>query len=192
MQTLYLMNPSYAGYTDSPNSGNMVLVGSASNPVGNISQNHQQQSYMGFSLPPHVSQQSHTMTTNMNHQNVSSEMFTNCGNSQGYSWNGGNELMFIPSSDMREENQSLATRLSSITPSGQHSASGLRNISQESFQDQQVAFIPSGITLSEGMQAPSGAGQILSLSLSMCFCSKVKQQPIPPSCKFLLCILWTW
>jgi hypothetical protein len=183
IQTLYLMNPSYGGYTDPPNPGNMVLIGPGPNPVGNVNPSHQQQSYSGYLLPANVPQQSHLANTSISHQNVSSEMFASCGNGHGYSWNGGNELMFIPSSDIREENQALATRLSSIAPPEQQPVSEIRNIGPETFQDRQVAFVSSEVSLSEGMQeAPSGAGQTLSLSLSpqpSMILNQLHHQPYP-------------
>eukprot|EP00250_Pteridium_aquilinum_P008803 c18218_g2_i1 orf=1-1572(-) len=178
MQTLYLMNPSYSAYNDSPNSGNMVLLSPTAglanqeSPLGNPGQQQQQQ-YGGFSLPQPVSQQTHVAAMsnpNMAHHNASQEIFTNRVNSQGYGWNGGNELLFLPGSDMREDSQSLSARLNSLNTnptSGVMSHLDVRSLSQSSFQEQ-VPFIPSGVALglsAESLQASTGAGQILSLSL---------------------------
>lgn len=182
MQTLYLLNPGYTAYNDPPNSGNMVLLspptglGNQESPLGNPGQ--QQQQYAGFSLPPSVpqSQQNHgaaMSNPNMGHHSASQELFASRVNSQGYSWNGGNERLFLPASDLREDTQSLSARLNSMN-TGQNPTSGLlshldvRSLPQSSFQEQ-VQFIPSGVALglsAESLQTSAGAGQILSLSLS--------------------------
>ncbi|MCO5611054.1 hypothetical protein L7F22_065304 [Adiantum nelumboides] len=175
MQTLYLMNPSYTAYNDSSNPGNMVLLGPTNglanqDPLGNPGQ----QQYAGFSLPQAVPQQAHATAipnSNMGHHSSPQEIFANRLSSQGYSWSGGNELLFLPGSDMRGDGQSLA-RLNSFN-SGQNPTSGVshldtRTLSQSSFQEQ-VPFIPSGVALglsAENLQTSTGAGQILSLSLS--------------------------
>jgi hypothetical protein len=156
----------------------MVL---ASPQAGNTAQ-HQQ--YDGFSLPPHISQQSQMALMpmpnphNLDHPNASSsEMFTSSANSQGFSWNGGgNELMFIPSSNMRDDSSALATRMTSIQPNSSLPHMGIRSdLSQAAFQEEHVPFIPTGVSLVENhMQVPTnhghghghGHGQILSLSLS--------------------------
>ncbi|KAI5055969.1 hypothetical protein GOP47_0029490 [Adiantum capillus-veneris] len=179
MQTLYLMNPSYTAYNDSSNSGNMVLLSPTTglanqDLLGNPGQ--QQQQYAGFSLPQTVPQQTHATAianTNMGHHASPQEIFANRLSSQGYNWNGGNELLFLPASDMRGDGQSLSARFNSIN-TGQNPTSGVvshldtRSLSQPSFQEQ-VPFIPSGVALglsAESLQTSTGAGQILSLSLS--------------------------
>lgn len=197
MQTLYLMNPGYNGYGDSSNPGNMVLLGPNTgavghgSPLGNPAQTHQQQHYIGFSLPPALmqaplSQQSHIAamsSSNLGHQNSSSNLFTGRVGSHGYNWNG--ELSFIPSSDVTEDNQPLAARLNSVN-AGQHPTSdmshyGAGSLSQSSLQDQ-VSLIPNGVALGlnmENLQASSGAGQILSLSLSPQRPSVIQFQSLP-------------
>ena len=80
--------------------------------------------------------------------------------------------MFIPSSNMREDNNALTARLAAIQPNSSMSHIGIRNhLSQASFQEEQQhgPFIPTGVSLVENnMQVPTGHGhgQILSLSLS--------------------------
>lgn len=179
------MNPSYNGYGDASNLGSMVsptgTVGLGSQ-LGNPGQQHKQQHYIGFSLPPAVTEsplsQSHSAgmpNSNMIHHNASSSIVrTHVGN-HGYSWNG-SELLFLPSSDVTADNLSLTSGLSMLS-SGQQSASDMspyvvKNLPHP-YQQKQEPFIPNGVALRStlgNLQTPVGTGEILSLSLS-------RQQP---------------
>lgn len=184
IQTLYLMNPGCPGYANSSNLSNIVLNGSTTRDVDHENLPHlprqpqQQEHCIRFSLPSdlthsRLSEQSHMsamLNSNMQHQDPSSN--ASCVNGNGYSWNGGHELMFIPSNDVSDDHQSLPARHNSVN-SGEQSRSGMPrygagNFSQ-SFLQEQVPLVPNGIPLGLNMhnlQSSTGAGQILSLSLS--------------------------
>eukprot|EP00249_Psilotum_nudum_P024178 c29112_g2_i7 orf=654-3419(+) len=179
MHTLYLMNPSYAGYTDSSNTGNMVLI-SASGGIGQSIPlaNSGQQHYIGFALPPGLSQsplqQQSPITALSNSTLGNQNPFPGHAANHTYnSWTGcGNELSFVPSNDVSQVSESLA-HLASVN-SGQQSTSdvsqySLRGQSVSVLHEQQAPMLQSDVALGlnvENAQISSGPGQGLSLSLS--------------------------
>lgn len=183
MQTLHLMNPSYPGYTDAANTGNLVFVNPAAgvgqnNAIGN---NNQQHYLQGLPLPPALTQSSlshqsmlATMYSSMAHQNQSSSQYSNRVSSNPYNnWSTVNELSFLPSNDVTQISQSLAAGLTSMN-SGQQLNSDLSQFSMRR-HDGQASMIHNGVALGLNMdnsQASGGPSQGLSLSLSP------QQQPV--------------
>eukprot|EP00249_Psilotum_nudum_P024172 c29112_g1_i1 orf=963-4007(+) len=193
MHTLYLMNPSYAGYSDVSNSGNMVLISPSAGvgqsiPLASSGQQH----YIGFTLPPVLAQsplaQQSPITALANstigNQNPSTVFPGRPANNSYNSWTGGvNELSFVPSNDVSQVPESL-TRISSVN-SGQQSASDVSqyNLKRQSvsvLHEQQTPMLQSEVALGlnvENAQVSSGPGQGLSLSLSPQPPSAIELQP---------------
>eukprot|EP01018_Ginkgo_biloba_P012684 Gb_36166 [translate_table: standard] len=182
MQTLYLMNPGYAGYTDATASGNMVLL---NHSVGNaLAANNlagggqSSQHFIGIPLPtaplsqrPSVGVVGNSPSTQ---QDVNSNLLASRLGSHQYNiWrNGGNELTFMQTVDATPGNQSLSGQVSNSVSLGHQSVAeisqlGVRRAPMSSIQEQQSGMLPSGLSLQlEHPHGSTGHGQGLSLSLS--------------------------
>eukprot|EP00250_Pteridium_aquilinum_P011360 c20010_g1_i2 orf=477-3194(-) len=184
LQTLHLMNPNYTGYGDSSSSGNMVLfspgtggVGGQGSPLGSSDQQHQQAHFARYALSPAVNQSSYshpshiaaTTNTELAHQSTSPDFYAK---RQGYNWGGGNEFSFLPSGHVSESNQQISTHMN-LVKSGQLTTAdmsqfGIGSLNASAYHEQAPLYANSvthGVNM-DNLQAPSGAGHILSLSLT--------------------------
>lgn len=182
MQTLYLMNPGYAGYTDAATPGNMVLL---NHSVGNALQTnnmaggqHHSQHFIGIPLPTAPLSQRTSVGMMGNSptapQDVSSNLFASRIGGHPYNvWqNGGNELTFLQAADAAGSNQSLSGQLNNSGSLSHQSVAeisqlGVRRAPASSIQEQQTGILQSGLSLQlEHSHGSTGHGQGLSLSLS--------------------------
>lgn len=181
LQTLHLMNPNYTGYGDLSNSGNLVLfspgTGGQGSPLGSSGPQHQQH-IARYALPPaasysHASHMAAMSNTDIGHQNTSPDFYTKRTSNQGYNWGGGNEFSFLPSGHVTENSQQISTQMN-IMKSEQLSTSHMSQYAvggmNASPYHEQASLFANGVgghgANMDNLQAPSGAGHILSLSLS--------------------------
>lgn len=182
MQTLYLMNPGYAGYTDATTSGNMVLLNhSVGNtlPANNMAGGQPSQHFIGIPLPTaSLSQQRSSLGVMGNSPTAQQDINTNLlasrigGHPYNVWRNGGNELTFMQTTDAAGSSQTLSGHLNNSgsmghQPVAEISQLGLRRAPMSSIQEQQSGMLPSGLSLQlEHSHGSTGHGQGLSLSLS--------------------------
>ncbi|KAH7297808.1 hypothetical protein KP509_25G013700 [Ceratopteris richardii] len=182
LQSLHLMNNSFSSYGDLMNTGNMVLFNAAAvgNPLGSAEQ--QQHHILRFALPSainhascsHPSQMTAISNLEMGHQNESTDFYTKRTSSQGYTWGERNELSFLSSEQVAENNQPIGVQ-SNLIRSEEIPASGVSHFDSKSLN--RASYLerthlsadnienPHGMH-TQNLQTPSHAGQILSLSLS--------------------------
>ncbi|KAH9317070.1 hypothetical protein KI387_018839 [Taxus chinensis] len=181
MQTLYLMNPGYAGYTDAATPGNMVLLNhSVGNTLqtNNLAGGQSSQHFIGIPLPTAPLSQRTSVGLMGNSptasQDVGSNLFASriAGHPYNVWQNGGNELTFMQTADAAGGNQTLSGQLNNSGNLSHQSVAeisqlGVRRAPTSSIQEQQTGILPSGLSLQlEHSHGSAGHGQGLSLSLS--------------------------
>lgn len=181
MQTLYLRNPGFTGYTDSLASGNMVLI---NNTTGSSLANHnfagngqQQQHFIGITVPTaspsHHSSAGAIENSPTEQQSVTSSLLTSRLETHAYdSWQGGgNELTFLQTTDAASSNQSLCGQMNNSVslgnpPVAKRSQLGMRPPPMSSIEEDQSGILPSGLRLQLD-QPTTATGQRQGLSLCL-------------------------
>lgn len=180
MQTLYLRNPGFTGYSDSLASGNMVLI---NNTTGsslanhNFSSNGQQQHFIGITAPTaspsHHSSAGAVENSPTEQQSVTSNLLTSRLETHAYdSWQGGgNELTFLQTTDAASSNQSLCGQMNNSAslgnpPVGKRSHLEMRPPPMSSMEEDQSGILPSGLRLQLD-QPTTATGQRQGLSLCL-------------------------
>lgn len=183
MQTLYLMNPDYTGYSDMQTAGNMVLINqSAGTPSGNshlAGGGHPQQHFIGipFSSAPHPQRYSMASVESSGgaQQDVTATLLSSRPGNHGYNvWrNVGNEHTFMQTIDpTHHNNHSLSGQLNNFSNLGHQSVSeisptGMKRATLSSMPEQQLGMNPNGLGLQlDQSQGLAAHGRGLSLSLS--------------------------
>ncbi|GLJ22042.1 hypothetical protein SUGI_0413050 [Cryptomeria japonica] len=181
MQTLYLMNPGVAGYTDSVASGNMVLL---NNMPGNALTTH---NFVGNGQPQQhfieingsaASRSQHSslgaVENSAAEHSVTSSILTSALGAHTYnSWHGrGNGMTFQQTTDAASSNQSLCGQLNNCAkldnPSvAEISQLGMRHPPMSSIEEQQPEILTRGLQLQlDQSSTATGQRQELSLRLS--------------------------
>eukprot|EP00250_Pteridium_aquilinum_P013399 c21317_g1_i1 orf=652-3351(-) len=177
VQTLHLMNPHYAGYTDTAShTDNMVLVnpstvvGGQENTLSHHSQ--LQQHYItqsSMSQQPALSNVYNSAIVAQSNPQQSSLFMNRFGNN---TWASGSELSFLPLNETTRITQPLAARLACMEPGQQQQSSSISQLiarPHQALHDENGSMLQHGIALGLTMDNPRaspGSNQGLSLSLS--------------------------